>query len=79
MEFPNYKKSTQLQKYIIEINDLEEEGDKLYTGSVHNLFSISKDPIELLTWTETMDQFEKSCDSIEHVAIVVESVVMNNI
>ena len=78
-EFPNYKKSTQLQKYIIEINDLEEEGDKLYTGSVHNLFSTSKDPIELLTWTETMDRFEKSCDSIEHVAIVVESVVMNNI
>lgn len=79
IEFPNYKKSSYLHKFIVEINDLEEEGDKLYTGSIHSLFSTSQNAVELLTWTETMNRFEKSCDAIEHVANVVESVVMNNI
>ena len=78
VEFPNYKKSSYLQKLIVEINDLEEEGDKLYKSSIHTLFSTSKDAVELLTWTETMNRFEKSCDAIEHVANVVESVIMNN-
>ena len=43
------------------------------------MFSTSGDPIDLMRWTETLDRFEKRCDAIEHVAIVVESVVMNNI
>lgn len=79
IEFPNYKKSIILQKLIIEINDLEEEGDQLYKESLHTLYATSKDAVELLVWTELMDRFEKSCDSIEYVANVVESVVMNNI
>lgn len=79
IEFPNFKKSEKLHDYIVEINDLEEEGDRLYASSIHGMFSTSGDPIDLMRWTETLDRFEKSCDAIEHVAIVVESVVMNNI
>ncbi len=78
-EFPNFKRSTVLQDLIIEINDLEEEGDHLYANSIHGMFSSMNDPIDLMRWTETYDRFEKSCDAIEHVAIVVESVVMKNI
>ncbi|MGM9972663.1 MAG: DUF47 domain-containing protein [Clostridiaceae bacterium] len=78
IEFPNYKKSTVLHQLIIEINDLEEEGDKLYTNGIRNLYLNSKDPVELMTWTETFERFEKSCDAVEHAANVVESVVMKN-
>ncbi len=77
-EFPNYRKSTILHQLIIEINDLEEEGDRLYTEGIRNLFINSKDPVELMTWTETFERFEKSCDSVEHAANVVESVIMKN-
>lgn len=78
-EFPNFKRSTKLRDYIVAINDLEEEGDRLYSNSIHDMFSTVKDPIDLMRWTETFDRFEKSCDGIEQVAIVVESVVMNNL
>lgn len=79
IEFPNFKKSEKLRRFIIEINDLEEEGDRLYASSIHDMFSACGDPIDLMRWSETLDRFEKSCDAIEHVAIVVESVIMNNI
>ncbi|MCI6691219.1 MAG: DUF47 family protein [Clostridium sp.] len=77
-EFYNYKKSVEIQKLIININDLEEEGDRLYFSTLRNLYTTSKDPIELMTWTDTLKYFEKCCDACESVANLVESVIMKN-
>lgn len=77
-EFYNYKKSTSINKLIININDLEEEGDKLYTSCIRNLYTSSKDPIELMTWTDTFKYFERCCDACESAANLVESVIMKN-
>lgn len=77
-EFKNFKKSTNIHKLIISINDLEEEGDKLYTASIRELFLTSKDPVELTTWKDTFEYFERCCDVCESAANVVESVIMEN-
>ena len=77
-EFHNFKKSSEINKLIISINDLEEEGDKLYINSIRNLYTGSKDPIEIMTWTDTFKYFERCCDACEDVANQVESVVMKN-
>ena len=77
-EFYNYKKSVEIQKLIININDLEEEGDRLYFSTLRNLYTTSKDPIELMTWTDTLKYLEKCCDACESVANLVESVIMKN-
>jgi uncharacterized protein len=77
-EFRNYKKSQEIQKLIVNINGLEEEGDNLYIMSIRNLYTTSKDPIELMTWTDTFKYFERCCDACETAANVVESVIMKN-
>ena len=77
-EFYNFKKSSKIQKLIIDINDLEEDGDKLYINTIRNLYLNSKDPVELMTWTDTFKYFERCCDVCENVANVVESVIMKN-
>lgn len=77
-EFHNYKKSTSLKAKLIEVNDLEEEGDRLYYKTVARLYRESKDPVELLVWTEIYDHLEKCCDACEEVADVIESVIMKN-
>ncbi|MBS4804722.1 MAG: DUF47 family protein [Clostridium sp.] len=77
-EFYNFKKSQEIHKLIININDFEEEGDKLYTSSIRKLYITSKDPIELMTWTDTFKYFERCCDACESVANLVESVIMKN-
>lgn len=77
-EFSNYKKSSTLNDKIIEVNNLEEDGDRLYHKIMRNLYVNSKDPVELLVWTEIYDLLEKCCDACEETADVVESIVMKN-
>ncbi|VYU45367.1 DUF47 family protein [Clostridium tertium] len=77
-EFYNFKKSSEIHKLIININDLEEDGDRLYISSTRNLHTTSKDPVELMTWTDTFKCFERCCDACESVANLVESVIMRN-
>lgn len=77
-EFPHYRKSSILKEKIVEVNNLEEEGDKLYYSTVHDLFVKSKDPVELLVWTQIFELLEKCCDACEITADMVESIVMKN-
>ena len=75
-EFRDFRKSKTIHEMIVTINDLEEEGDRLYTEAVRRLFMHSKDPIELMVWREIFDRMEKCCDACEHVANIVESIIM---
>lgn len=77
-EFPNFRKSSLLKEKIVEVNGLEEEGDRLYTEAMHRLYTEEKDPVSILAWTTLYDRLEKCCDSCEHVADTVEQVIMKN-
>ncbi len=77
-EFADFKKSKTLHKLIIEINALEEEGDRLYIKSMRKLHTEVTDPLEVIAWREIYDYLEKCCDACEHVADAVESVIMKN-
>lgn len=77
-EFRNFKKSSEISKIIININDLEEEGDRIYTKSIKGFYTSIIDPIRFITWKETFEYFEKCCDACEHVADGIESVIMKN-
>jgi predicted phosphate transport protein (TIGR00153 family) len=77
-EFKSFKNSKKLREKVIEINHLEEEGDALYVDSMRNLYHTSKDPIELMCWTEILHRLEKCADNCEDVANIIESIVMKN-
>ena len=78
-EFHDFKKSSKLREYIVEVNNLEEKADRLYTDAVRKLYVETKDPIELVVWDEIYFRFENCCDAIEDVADAIESVIMKNI
>ena len=75
-EFADFRKSKTLHGLIIEINALEEEGDRLFIESMRRLHAEVTDPIEIIAWREIYVYLEKCCDACEHVADVVESVIM---
>ncbi len=77
-DFQNFRKSTTIHDSIVEINRLEEVGDRLYTEAVRSLYLNCQDPIETVSWTEIFDRLESCCDACEHVANVVESIIMKN-
>ncbi len=77
-EFPNYKKSAALQDKIVEVNALEEEGDRLYLEALHRLYAEEANPVQIIAWTKLYDRLERVCDGCEDVADLVEQVIMKN-
>lgn len=78
VEFKHFKKSETIHSKIIEINRLEEEGDKLYTSTVRNLYRSTSNAVDLLVLSEILNRFEKCCDACEAAANTIESVIMKN-
>jgi predicted phosphate transport protein (TIGR00153 family) len=78
-EFHNFKKSKTLNEKIIEINYLEEEGDRLYTHAVRNVFTQEGiEGIEAAAWNQVFHYIEDVFDACEDVADVIEGVMMKN-
>ena len=77
-EFENFKKSKKLHSLIIAENDVEEECDKLYLATMHELTKNSADVLVTLSWYKIYDCFEACSDACEHVSECVGSIVMKN-
>ena len=77
-EFPNFKRSKKIHEYIITINSIEEEADSLYISSMYKLHDTSTDALEIIALREVYTYLEKCADACEHVADIVESVIMKN-
>lgn len=78
VEFKNFRKSKELNHYIVEINHLEEQGDVLYQDSMHRLFMDNNDAIDILKWRLMFEIMEDCCDVCEDVADVMEAVITKN-
>lgn len=78
VEFSNFRKSKEIHKCIVQINKLEEEGDEIYIEAIRRLHMMSKDPIEIMSWTEGFNRLERCCDACEEAVNLVESIVMKN-
>ena len=77
-EFENFKKSKKLHSLIIAENDVEEECDKLYLVTMHELTKSSDDVLRTFSWHQIYDCFEACSDACEHVSECVGSIVMKN-
>ena len=77
-ELKNYKKSAELKTHIIEINQFENDGDKIYLDALRNVFTEENDPLTVIKWTKALDYFERCCDAMEDVADIMENVILKN-
>ncbi len=78
-DFADFRHSKTLKDHIIRINALEEEADQLFISGMYNLHApADRDPLHVIAWREIYEYLEKCSDACEHVADLVESVVMKN-
>jgi len=75
--FPTLDRS-RLEPYWIEINSLENEGDRLFRRAVADMFSGDHRAMDVLKWKEVTESLEEALDGLENVANVVESVVLKH-
>ena len=77
-ELAQFKKSKTLRQRVVELNTIEEEADALYMRAMRELHTTCTDPVEIICWREVYFYLEKCTDACEHVADVVEQIVMKN-
>lgn len=77
-ELENFKHSKKMEKYIIKVNDLEEQGDRLYMENMHRLHE-ETDVKTILIWRTVYECVETCLDTCEHAADIVETVRMKNL
>jgi predicted phosphate transport protein (TIGR00153 family) len=67
-----------LEPYWVEINRLENEGDRIYRRAVADLFSGDYKAMDVLKWKEVIENLEEAVDGLENVANIIESTVLKH-
>jgi hypothetical protein len=74
----NLQSFKNLEQHWIEVNKIENEGDRLYRQAVAELFAGDYKAMDVLKLKEVYDQIEDAIDACEKVANVLESIVLKN-
>jgi predicted phosphate transport protein (TIGR00153 family) len=73
---PSLRQMNDMQDYWIEINRLENEGDRSYRRTIAELFSGDYRAMDVLKWKDICEEIEQGIDRLEDVANTVESIVL---
>jgi predicted phosphate transport protein (TIGR00153 family) len=72
------KRPKNISDYWIEVNRLENDGDRLYRDAVAELFDDDMKCTDIIKWKDVYATLEKAVDDCEHVANILESIVLKN-
>lgn len=70
------RNATRLKDHCIEINRLENAGDRLLEAALGRLFDSPPDPVEVVKWEKIFELTEKAIDKCEDVAHTLESILV---
>jgi predicted phosphate transport protein (TIGR00153 family) len=73
---PRLKTMRDLEEYWIEVNRLENAGDKSYRRILAKLFSGKYEALEVLKLKDVVDSLEGAIDAFEQVANIVEQIAV---
>jgi predicted phosphate transport protein (TIGR00153 family) len=65
-----------LEEYWIELNRLENEGDRMYRRMIAELFSGDYKAMDVLKWKDIIEEIEQGIDDLENVANTVEGIAL---
>jgi uncharacterized protein len=66
------------KRQLIELRELEDEGDRLARAAISELFAGGVDPISLIRWKDIHEQLEEAVDACENAADVLEAILVKN-
>ncbi|MDQ4024341.1 MAG: DUF47 family protein [Actinomycetota bacterium] len=73
---PGLRKMRNLEDYWVEINRLENDGDRAYRRTIAELFSGDYKAMDVLKFKDIIEEIEQAIDRLEDVANTIESIVM---
>ena len=68
----------ELNHYFVEVNRLENDGDRITREALASLFSGGIDPMIVIKWKDIFERLEHAIDACEHVANILEGIVVKH-
>ena len=75
---PRLRGFKDLSHYTVEINRLENDGDRIAREAIASLFDNGIDPMVVIRWKDIFERLEEAIDATEHVANILEGVEIKN-
>jgi uncharacterized protein len=67
-----------ISSHTVEINRLENDGDRIVREAIASLFDTGIDPMVVIRWKDIFERLEEAIDATEHVANILEGIVIKN-
>jgi uncharacterized protein len=75
---PRMRGFKDISHYTVEINRLENDGDRITREAIASLFDNGIDPMVVIRWKDIFERLEEAIDATEHVANILEGIVIKN-
>jgi predicted phosphate transport protein (TIGR00153 family) len=66
------------RRQLIELRELEDEGDILAREGISHLFRGGEDPLVVIRWKDIYERLEEALDACENAADVLEAILVKN-
>jgi uncharacterized protein len=75
---PRLRTFKDIHHFTIEVNRLENEGDRVVREALASLFERGIDPMMVIRWKDIFERLEDAIDSTESAANILEGIVIKN-
>jgi predicted phosphate transport protein (TIGR00153 family) len=75
---PRLRGFQDMSHYTVEINRLENDGDRVTREAIASLFDNGIDPMVVIRWKDIFERLEEAIDATEHVANILEGIAIKN-
>jgi len=75
---PRLRAFKDISHFTVEINRLENDGDRITREAIASLFDNGIDPMVVIRWKDIFERLEEAIDATERVANILEGIVIKN-
>jgi uncharacterized protein len=75
---PRLRTLKDIHHYTVEVNRLENEGDRIYREAVASLFDHGIDPMLVIRWKDIFERLEEAIDATERAVNTLEGIIIKN-
>ena len=75
---PRLRGFRDISHYTVELNRLENDGDRIVREAIASLFDTGIDPMVVIRWKDIFERLESAVDATEQVANTLQGIVLKN-
>ncbi len=75
---PRLRDFGDIHRFTVEINRLENEGDRVVRSALASLFDHGIDPMLVIRWKDIVERLEEAVDATERTANILEGILIKN-